>query len=424
MHIASSSDKCEVVVVSPCWPSNSDGYGIAVNSLTLACERKFCRTHFIGIAEQQFCRADSWRDSSVEWVHAKTVSLPKWWRFAVSLLSSYPAVTLRYQRAEWDVLRNVARILAECGEANRELVVIVEDIPTACLVPKIRERFPYLRIAIRSHNLLTTGFERLAVEGHLMRRLPWKLEVAKIRRFEKSICGVVDHLWAITSEEAEQYRSRLNIKTDGVMGVCLDVGRYQEVKQGDAKTVVHVGTADLRKGKGLADFIRQVWPNVRTQIPDARLVLAGRGTERFANVGLGIQGLGFVEDDRSVLCEGLIFANPQQIGAGVQLKSIVAMLAGKALVSTRMGVDGVQGMDGECFVSANSHEEMASQIVCLMRDSRRASQIGQRAREMAANAYSTKRFLEVSSPLLDAFVSKSPKGDMNNETSPPASTNR
>jgi len=116
----------------------------------------------------------------------------------------------------------------------------------------------------------------------------------------------------------------------------MDVEWYQHVLSGAAKTVINVGTADLRKGNSLVDFIRGPWQGVRTEIPEERLLSAGRGTERFADAHIGVEGLGYVRDDRDVLAKGLIFINPQKIAAGVQLKSIVAMLSGKLLIASSL----------------------------------------------------------------------------------------
>ena len=151
-------------------------------------------------------------------------------------------------------------------------------------------------------------------------------------------------------------------------------------------------------------FIQRVWRKVRTQVPDARLVLAGRGTECFTDAELGIEGLGFVDDDRDVLERGAIVINPQQIGTGIQLKSIVAMLSGKTLLSTPTGIEGVEGKNGEHFISVDPIEKMASEIVSLMQNPERVRIMGREAREFAMRTYSAKHFIEKTRSLLGDFT--------------------
>jgi glycosyltransferase involved in cell wall biosynthesis len=330
-----------------------------------------------------------------------------WVRFLRSLAGVLPAITVRYACARREVMRVVFRAVRKYGENP---YLIFEDIPMACFLPDIVRAFPQMPLALRSHDMLDKAYGPLARVGSPIQRMAWRYESIRMRRFEKDVCERVDKFWAISREDVDEYAKRLSVHPDGVVGVCVDVERYRDVPLGDAKTVVNVGTADLRKGNSLVHFIRRVWPEVRAQIPEARLVLAGRGTERFADARIGVEGLGFVDDDRDVLEKGIIFVNPQNFAAGVQLKSIVAMLAGRALISTPMCVEGVEGRNGQHFIVAESSEEIATQIISLMRDSEHARRIGQQARELAAKTYYTKRFIEDSMPLLEDFIRKTSRG--------------
>jgi glycosyltransferase involved in cell wall biosynthesis len=139
-------------------------------------------------------------------------------------------------------------------------------------------------------------------------------------------------------------------------------------------------------------------------VPQARLVLAGRGTERFADENSGIEALGFVPEDKMILDKGLIFVNPQQIGSGVKLKSIVAMLAGKALVSTPTGIEGVAGTDGEHFFVARDLDAMAGQVVALLNDRELALRVARNGRLLAADYYSEDCLSRTALPVLESFA--------------------
>ncbi len=400
------ADRREVVVLAPAWPGGTRGADIALRASLLLYLKHFFLVHYICISDQPFDGADQWPEDRVRWIHASTANSPKWLRFLQSLAGVHPAVAVRYARARRAVMHAVRDIIRRSPESP---FLIVEDIPTACLVRCISREFPEIPVAIRSFNIIAKGFEPLCHVGSIVQRLCWRLELMRVRRFEKSVCEAADKFWAISRDDARDYADRLSVRTDGIVGICMDVDRYADVPAGDAKTVVHVGTADLRKGKGLTNFVAEVWPQVRARVADARLVLAGRGTECYADPRLGIEGLGFVDDDRDVLKRGRIFVNTQQIGAGVQLKSIVAMLAGKALVSTPMAAEGIDGEDGEHFVVAKSADQTASRIADLILDTKRTSRIARNARKLGADVYDTASFMRAASPVLDAFINDSPK---------------
>jgi glycosyltransferase involved in cell wall biosynthesis len=394
----------EVILITPAWPSGDGGQRIAVRSLIQACQQVFSRIHLIAITQEPLEHPEKWRHAGVLPTHAKIAARPKWLRFAESLFTSAPAVTARYSQAREQVMDAVSAIVADARSRSCELFAIIEDVPTACLLMDMQGEFLDLPVAVRSENLLTEAFARLATEGPLLKRLAWRLEIRKIRRFEGRVCVIADRFWAITFAEADAYAKQFGMRPSGVFGVCLDVDRYQMTLPGDPATVVHVGTADMRKGKGLHAFVRNVWPLVRRAVPEARLVLGGRGTERFSDAHAKVEGLGFVDDDQDVLGRGLIFINPQLVGAGLQLKTIVAMLAGKALVSTTVGAEGAEGIHGNHLLVADAPEETAAAIVGLMRHPDRAREMGVRAQQLAAETYSERRFLEESTALLHEFV--------------------
>jgi len=399
--------KVEVVLVSGTWPTESTGAEIATHSMLRVLVERFPRVHLFGPGQEQFDGADEWAGMKIRWIPLPLVRGPLWLRFLKSLVSPDPAITVRFRAAAATFRKEAAKIVSQSSERGNAVAIIYDDLPSSCFMSDIRHHFPQIVQIVRSHNILVKGFAGLDKQGAVPARMAWRMELAKIRRFEKRVCTMSDLFWAITSADAADYINLLGITPDGVFGVSLNGQSYAAVEPGDAHTVVHVGSADLRKGKGLRAFVEHAWPAVRDQFPKARLVLGGRGTERFADESRNIAGLGFVDDDRDVLGQGLISINPQQIGAGIQLKSVVAMLAGKAIVSTPMGIEGVEGKDGEHFVVAEGVDAMAKHIVALMRNPKQADEIARKARETTGQAYSHERLKESTNSLLDAVIRKS-----------------
>ena len=146
--------------------------------------------------------------------------------------------------------------------------------------------------------------------------MAWGLELRKIRRFERAACEQMDFLWAISERDAEAYQDVYQIACDGVVGLSLDVGRYADVPPGAPATATCIGSADLRKAHGLSLFIKHCWPLVREPGKKRRgLVLGGRLTERFNAPEHGIEGRGYVEDDRSLLGGGAHLGQPAKSAA-------------------------------------------------------------------------------------------------------------
>jgi len=396
----------EAVVISGTWPHERTGYGIAVQASLREYGKFFSRVHFFGPGGEPFDGRSQWDGMPIDWYGLPVIAGAKWWRFLRSVGTGVPAITVRFRPAAGEFLRRTDDILNQARRRDTEVVAIYEDVPAACYLPLLRQRHPRVLQGLRSHNCMVKGFAGLDQQGSLVSRLAWRVELARIRRFEHDVCSSADAFWVISSQEAAEYRTRLGLEPHGILGVSLDADRYSRVPPGDPATVVHVGSADLRKGAGLRRFLAQGWPRVRAQIPQAKLVLGGHGTDGLADPPQGVQGMGFVSDDREILARGQLFLNPQQIGAGIKLKSITAMLAGKALVSTPTGIEGVEGREGRHFFVAETAEALADQIVALIRSPAQVHAAAREARALAAARYSQSSLSAVVQPLLKAFVSQ------------------
>lgn len=98
---------------------------------------------------------------------------------------------------------------------------------------------------------------------------------------------------------------------------------------------------------GVEFFLSEVWPSVRRQTPGATLSLIGApGPCGFGNEP-GVTEEGFLPDIRPCLAQTTCFIVPLRIGGGTRLKILDAWAMGKAIVSTSVGCEGLQAVDGE-----------------------------------------------------------------------------
>lgn len=399
--LAPRGSETEAVVISTCWPNESSGLGIAVRSSLSLFAQAFSQVHFVAPTPVD---GAGWQSMPrVAFVAAPMARRPKWVQFVRSIVTPYPAAALRVAGAADDIAACVSPAVQRALRSGKGVVFIYEDVPSAAVLDRLKSDWPDTCHVIRSHNVLHQAFAGLDRSGSFQ-SIPWKIEIARLRSFERRVCTASDAVWSIASTDAAAYESSLGVRVAGTMGVWLDLERYSALHPAVAPAVVNIGTADLRKGRGIQDFIRDVWPLVRRRVPHGSLVLAGRGTERYSDTAAGIAGLGYVQDDAAVLKVASIFVNPQRVGSGVKVKSVIAMAAGRALVSTSNGAAALPGVPGEDYYVADDPKEMAARISELLTDPRRAAGMGRRAREQASAEYSFSRFAKRGGPLLNDVI--------------------
>ncbi len=396
-----------VIVISPCWPGDSSGYSIAVKSALEQYCNFFDQVIFIGLVNQSGTFVDKKiGGTAIQWHEVMIEEYPKWVRFGQSLFSPFPATAMKFLSQA--VQRQIHALIQYYYATAPQMSIIIEDIPPAALGIALKRHYPTIPMAIHSHNIAGKIFEGLYDEASMVRRYLWSIEVSKLCKLEENIIRQADYLWAISKSDQTEYYKRYNLQPNGIVGVSIATERYTNVGEGDLQTLLYLGTADLRKGYGLATFISQAWAAIKRAVPAAQFKLAGRHTEQFSKPTQGIYGMGFCADEISFLNQGAIFVNPQEVGSGIKLKSIIAMAAGKALVTTKTGIEGIPGKHQEHFLVADHTRDLVPLLIELMQEPELIQQLAYNARKLVAEEYTQAKQKEAVWPLLQQLCRHEP----------------
>lgn len=135
----------------------------------------------------------------------------------------------------------------------------------------------------------------------------------------------------------------------------------------------------------------EIFEKVRARRPDATLAIVGRNPSaaiRALASRPGIEVPGRVPDLRPWLTQAEVVVAPLLAGSGTKLKVIEAMAAGRPVVATPIGAEGIEAEMGRELEVAETAEQFAAAVVELLADSSRARRMGGAGRELAARLYS------------------------------------
>jgi glycosyltransferase involved in cell wall biosynthesis len=102
----------------------------------------------------------------------------------------------------------------------------------------------------------------------------------------------------------------------------------------------------------------------------------------------GVRFLGRVEDIRPVVGSAAVSVIPLRIGSGVRWKILEAAALGKAMVSTRLGAEGLNFVDGSEIALVDEPAAMAAAIANLLERPRQRAAMGAAARHRVEREYS------------------------------------
>jgi glycosyltransferase involved in cell wall biosynthesis len=117
-------------------------------------------------------------------------------------------------------------------------------------------------------------------------------------------------------------------------------------------------------------FCQEIWPAVLAKVPDAKFRVVGRNPDRrvLQLASNSIEVTGRVPSVLEHLHQATVVVVPLRIAGGTRLKIYEAMAAGRAVVSTSVGAEGLDVHDGKDVILADHPASFANSIVGLLQD--------------------------------------------------------
>jgi glycosyltransferase involved in cell wall biosynthesis len=242
---------------------------------------------------------------------------------------------------------------------------------------------------LRLHNVESLLAARYARTAVFPLNLYVRDQARRMRAFEARACGQADLCLAITAEDAQRV---LQLVPDAVVAVSpagVDLERYHPRPLSEEPgAVVFVGALDWPPNADAVRWFRaKVWTRITQEEPTARWIVVGKKPPadllHWPEEDRNIEVTGFVDDVRAHLQRASVVVVPLRSGGGMRLKILEAMAAGKAVVSTPMGAEGISARDGEEIVLAGADRSFGVAVVRLLRDAAERKRIGKAARSWA-----------------------------------------
>ena len=264
----------------------------------------------------------------------------------------------------------VRRKLEQCVAESHPDVTICDFLDAAINFP----RSLGVASVLFQHNVESEIWRRHAETcADFLRRQIYQVEFARMLRYEREMVRRFDHVIAVSEHD----RTLMSAWTDAaritVVPTGVDLARFkpEEDAQPAGPLVVFVGAMDWEPNvDGVEYFCGEVWPVIRAKVPDARFRIVGRNpgprTQRLACNS--VQVTGSVPSVVEHLREAAVIVVPLRIGGGTRLKIYEAMAAGKAVVSTTVGAEGLDVKHGADIWLADDAGTFASAVSKLLQD--------------------------------------------------------
>jgi len=299
--------------------------------------------------------------------------------YGCNLFSLRPYSMAKYCRPE------VARRLRQIVLSEEYDIVVCDFFLTGAVIPW---DLPHPKVLF-THNVEAQIWQRhyQVSRNPIWRAVAWR-EYKTIARLERRYLKQADFVLTVSENDREFFAGFVDPAKLAAIPTGVDVEYFRPAPGTEQpNTLVFTGSMDWTPNEdGILYFLDEILPRVRRDVPGVSLWVVGRRPSQRLHKAAGrlprVKVTGTVDDIRPYLQQGAVYVVPLRIGGGTRIKIFEAMAAGKAVVSTTLGAEGLPVTHGQNILLADEPEEFARRVVDLLRDEGLRTRMGQAARAL------------------------------------------
>jgi len=254
-----------------------------------------------------------------------------------------------------------------------------------------------------AHNAVWTIVTRMQENARRFLKPIIGLEARRVKRFEGEVVRRFDYTLAVTEpdrlalQEAVESSANGNIDQEPnycVVPIAVDTHLLQPVSRlSGSLNILTMGTLHYPpNADGVRWFAKEVFPLVRQQVPQATLTILGKNPpadllqlqEQYSGV---ITVAGYVPDLIPYLEKAAIMVVAVRAGGGMRVRILEAFARGVPVVTTTVGLEGIEGRPGVDVLVADSPADFADAVTRLLKDEGLQADLAVSGRQLAEERY-------------------------------------
>ena len=259
------------------------------------------------------------------------------------------------------------------------------------------------KVIFDAHNAVWTIVERMQESAPWFLKPILAIEAKRIKRYEGKLLRMVDHVLTVTGIDQKFLEEALHFSNDHsgnrvspvtVIPIAVDTKNLQPVvRKTNLKNIVTLGTLHYPpNADGIRWFSNEVFPIIRRRLPDAKLTIIGKNPppdflDLVARNPHSIKVTGYVPDLVPYLEKSTLMVVPVRAGGGMRVRILEAFAYGMPVVTTTVGLEGIQAQIGEDVIVADTPDSFSNAVCKLLENKNLQDHLSVNARRLAETSY-------------------------------------
>ncbi len=212
------------------------------------------------------------------------------------------------------------------------------------------------------------------------------IDVEKLKLWEKRFWEKATVVAAMSDEDEKTMKFQLPGLRSEIVPNGVDTAYFSKVvsKRFKEPVVLYLGNFTwLQNREAVKILISKVWPTISQSIPSAKLWIIGKDAKNFFHhlEGSNIR-VDEVADVREVYQQAWVLVAPIYGGGGTRYKNFEAFASGLPVVTTSIGIGGIDAKDGLEVILRDNPGELAKAAIEVINDPVLAKKIAQNAKKL------------------------------------------
>lgn len=300
--------------------------------------------------------------------------------------SSYPFLMIGH--TSWEMREKIYELIhkKKYDLIHVETFYVMQNIPKTSIPTVLVE-----------HNIEHLVYRRFVTRSLLPLRPVLFIDVLKMRYWEESFWEKADKLIAVSEDEKKQMRrSDVEVIPNGV-----DVQKFVfREKRKIEKRVLFIGDFKwIQNRDSLSWILKEIWPLLQKS-GDSNLSLRVVGRNIPDSMRQYTKDASVVFEDGSsipteeIFQKAFVLLAPIRIGGGTSFKILEAFASGLPVITTKLGIEGIEARDGKEVLIGDSKNEIVDKLKDVSKDESLYRQLAKNARKLVEEKYDWRKIVD------------------------------